>query len=299
MGVSRADNSVKIWRTLPISNPKPDVLNVNAYSKFGENPLLFTQVIVQKRKYGRVSGRKLRQNWQNLPISNSKPDLYNINAHTKFGENPLLFTQVIVRNENMGVSPSDNSVKNWRILPISNPKPDLYNINAHTKFGENPLMFTQVIIRKRKTDGRSDGRTTDGRPDRQTDGLTDDQRETIIPRHYCVAGYKKKKKKKKKKKTLSVWLSACRVLIVVLFALSASFFLWCLGRKVLGNCIDSWSFPSFPFRSPLSPLLCFITVFLIIMRFTDEVEDLYPNRTYVCNLELHQNKGDFAHIKLV
>ena len=39
-------------------------------------------------------------------------------------------------------------------------------------------MFTQVIIRKQKTDGR-------------TDGHTDDQRETIIPRHYCVAGYKK------------------------------------------------------------------------------------------------------------
>ena len=86
----------------------------------------------------------------------------------------------------MGVSRADNSVKNWRNLPISNPKPDLHNINAHTKFGENPLMFTQVIIRKRKTDGR----TTDGGMDGQTDGLTDDQRETIIPRHYCVAGYK-------------------------------------------------------------------------------------------------------------
>ena len=57
MGVSRADNCVKIWRNLPISNPKSDLLNVNAYSKFGENPLLFTQVNVQKRKYGRVSGR--------------------------------------------------------------------------------------------------------------------------------------------------------------------------------------------------------------------------------------------------
>ena len=42
MGVSRADNSVKIWRNLSISNPKPDLLNVNAYSKFGENPLLLS-----------------------------------------------------------------------------------------------------------------------------------------------------------------------------------------------------------------------------------------------------------------
>ena len=57
MGVSRADNSIKNWRNLPISNPKPDLLNVNAYSKFSENPLLFTQVIVRKRKYGRVLGR--------------------------------------------------------------------------------------------------------------------------------------------------------------------------------------------------------------------------------------------------
>ena len=57
MAVSRADNSVKIWRNLPISNPKPELLNVNANSKFGENPLLFTQVIVRKWKYGRILGR--------------------------------------------------------------------------------------------------------------------------------------------------------------------------------------------------------------------------------------------------
>ena len=43
MGVSQADNSVKNRRNLPISNPKPDLLNVNAYSKFDENPLLFTR----------------------------------------------------------------------------------------------------------------------------------------------------------------------------------------------------------------------------------------------------------------
>ena len=86
------------------------------------------------------------------------------------------------RNENMAVSWADNSVKIWRNLPISNPKPELHNINAHTKFGENPLMFTQVVIRKWKTDGR----TTDWRTDRHTDI----QHETIMPRHYCVGGYK-------------------------------------------------------------------------------------------------------------
>ena len=43
MGVSRADNSVKIWRNLPISNSNPDFHNINAHTKFGENPLPFTR----------------------------------------------------------------------------------------------------------------------------------------------------------------------------------------------------------------------------------------------------------------
>ena len=44
-------------RNLPISNPKPDLENINAHTKFGENPLIFTKVIVRKWKYGRVAGR--------------------------------------------------------------------------------------------------------------------------------------------------------------------------------------------------------------------------------------------------
>ena len=35
MDVFRAENFIKIWRNLPISNSKPDLLTVNTYSKFG------------------------------------------------------------------------------------------------------------------------------------------------------------------------------------------------------------------------------------------------------------------------
>ena len=87
----------------------------------------------------------------------------------------------------MDVSRVDNFVKIWWNLPISNPKPDLQNINAHTKFSENPLMFTQVIILKWNMDGQTDGRMTDGWMDKHMDV----QSETIILRHYPVAGYKK------------------------------------------------------------------------------------------------------------
>ena len=50
MGVPRADNSVKIWQNMLISNPKPYLHNINAQTKFGDNPLMFTQVIIRKRK---------------------------------------------------------------------------------------------------------------------------------------------------------------------------------------------------------------------------------------------------------
>ena len=56
MGVSGADNSVKIWQNLPISNPTPDLHNIKAHTKFGENPLMFTRYHPET-KYERTDGR--------------------------------------------------------------------------------------------------------------------------------------------------------------------------------------------------------------------------------------------------
>ena len=42
MGLSWVDNFVKNRRNLPISNPKPDLHNINAHTKFVKNPLIFT-----------------------------------------------------------------------------------------------------------------------------------------------------------------------------------------------------------------------------------------------------------------
>ena len=54
--------TVKNWWNLPISNPKPDLHNINAKTKFSDNPLLFTEVIFL------ITVKK----WQNLPINNPK-----------------------------------------------------------------------------------------------------------------------------------------------------------------------------------------------------------------------------------
>ena len=51
MGMSRADNSIKIWPNLPISNPKSDLHNINAHTKFGENRSMFTRYHPET-KYG-------------------------------------------------------------------------------------------------------------------------------------------------------------------------------------------------------------------------------------------------------
>ena len=59
MDVLQADNSVKNWWKLPISNPQPDLHNINAHTKINENhlKLIFTQVIICKPKYWHDMGR--------------------------------------------------------------------------------------------------------------------------------------------------------------------------------------------------------------------------------------------------
>ena len=60
--MSWADNLSKNDENLPISNPKLDVHNIYAQTEFGENALTFTQVIIQKRKYGRAD-RRMTDGW--------------------------------------------------------------------------------------------------------------------------------------------------------------------------------------------------------------------------------------------
>ena len=50
LGISRflrpclGHSMIKNWWNLPISNPQPDLHNINAHTKFDENPLIFTEL---------------------------------------------------------------------------------------------------------------------------------------------------------------------------------------------------------------------------------------------------------------
>ena len=79
MGVYRADNSVKIWRNLPISNSETDLLNVNAYRSLVKIPCYLLKLSSGNENMGVSRADNSIKIWQNLPISKSKPDLLNVN----------------------------------------------------------------------------------------------------------------------------------------------------------------------------------------------------------------------------
>ena len=78
--MSLADNYVKNWWNLPISNPKSDLHNINVRIKSDENSLRFTLVTVLNKNTDVSLADYFVKNWQILPISNSKAYLHDINA---------------------------------------------------------------------------------------------------------------------------------------------------------------------------------------------------------------------------
>ena len=116
----------------------------------------------------------------------------------------------------------------WCILKLSSGNENMSMSRARTKFGENPLMFTQVIIPKRKTDGRTDLR--------QMNRHTDVQHETIISRHYIMAGYK----------TVMLMPSGVQMIrwyqLAVCWKLQIPIIDWTFSQSIIGKLIDAACF---------------------------------------------------------
>ena len=67
------------------NNPKLDLVNNNAYIKFGENTSSSSQDIEWKQNFGEIKDHCSGTNLGKMMCSNPKLDHVNINAHTKFG----------------------------------------------------------------------------------------------------------------------------------------------------------------------------------------------------------------------
>ena len=83
--MSQADVSVKNSWNLPISNPKLDLHNINAQTKFGEKPLIFSKVIIREWKFGHTAGRQVW--WKSIEIYSSyHPEMkIQMDGHTTAG----------------------------------------------------------------------------------------------------------------------------------------------------------------------------------------------------------------------
>ena len=77
------------------------LVNINAYTKFGQILTISSQDIEQKRNSGwnSVKGHNYVTIWQKMMCNNPNLDLFNINAYTKFGK-ILSICQDIERERN-------------------------------------------------------------------------------------------------------------------------------------------------------------------------------------------------------
>ena len=114
-------------------------------------------------------------------ISNPKPDLHNVKAHTMVGENPLMFTRY--QPETKIWACLRQIFKIWWNLPLTIPN-QISTISMHIP----SLMEVHWCLLKLSSGNKilMDRWMYNWRMDRHMDV----QCETIIPRHYCVVGYK-------------------------------------------------------------------------------------------------------------
>ena len=114
------------------NNPNLDLVNINAYIKFGEILSICSQNFEQERNSD-INQKAITQlQICNNDRYNSNRDLVNINAHTKF------VLKILSRNKNLTSVKGQNSITNVRKKDL-----DLVSINAHTKFGQILLICSR------------------------------------------------------------------------------------------------------------------------------------------------------------
>ena len=69
------------------NNSNLDLVNINAYIKFGEFLSICSQDSERKRNFGYIKGHNSGTNLRKMTCNNPRLDLANMNAYMKFGEN--------------------------------------------------------------------------------------------------------------------------------------------------------------------------------------------------------------------
>ena len=73
------------------NNPDVDLVNMDAYMKFGEILSICSQDIEGKRNFGvKIKGHNTGTNMRKMTANNSNIDLVSINSYVLFGQNLFL-----------------------------------------------------------------------------------------------------------------------------------------------------------------------------------------------------------------
>ena len=107
---------VNLWK-LTCNHPNLDLVNINAYTKFGQIQSIYSQDIEQKQNFDQI---------------------------------PSICSQDTERKQILTITKSHNSVVNLRKLMCINPNVDLVNVNAYAKFGLILSIHSQDIEEKPK-----------------------------------------------------------------------------------------------------------------------------------------------------
>ena len=87
MAFIKGDNSGTNVRKMMCNDSKLEIVNMNAYIKFGENLSICSLDIERKRFFRLNQGNNSGTNMQKMACINPKIDLVNMNAYIIFGEN--------------------------------------------------------------------------------------------------------------------------------------------------------------------------------------------------------------------
>ena len=92
------------WQKWMFNNPKLDVININAYVKFGQNPSFRLKILSGNNILRSFKSRHSVTNWRKWTLlNNPKPDVVNSNACAKFSQNSFIHTQDIERKQHYDV----------------------------------------------------------------------------------------------------------------------------------------------------------------------------------------------------
>ena len=81
------------------NNPNLDLININAYIKFGENLSICSQNIEQKQILAQIKGHNSNTSVQKMTCNNLKLDIVNINAYIKLVKICQFFLKILSGNE--------------------------------------------------------------------------------------------------------------------------------------------------------------------------------------------------------